>query len=151
MVTMEAKKEAKDLIENRDGVCSPEAYVEFAEPETSPIHDAFTWDDSEAGRKYRLWEARQMLAVIVEYYKDQQGTPKSVIAIVEVGGEKVEKRGYVSFQRAMETPNYYRQVLDEAIRNIRKWQTDYKQLTELHKAVIVNEEELLKVEDTLKK
>lgn len=46
----------------RDGEITPDELVEAAHPEESPIHDMFTWDDSEAARKHRVNEARSALA-----------------------------------------------------------------------------------------
>lgn len=47
---------------------TPAAIVLEAEPEDSPLHPAFQWDDTVAGHEYRLMQARQLtrsVAVIV--------------------------------------------------------------------------------------
>jgi len=150
MSTMEDKKEAIYTIIEKDGVCQPEALVEYAQPETSPIHDSFEWDDSEAGEQYRLWQARKMIKTVTCVYGGEYVQQyKNVIVKVEVEGDvTVEKQGYVSFSRVMEDKNLHKQVLREAIKNIRKWQNDYRQLTELKK--VIDEKELSKVEALIK-
>jgi hypothetical protein len=46
----------------RRGSVGPEALVEEARAEASPLHHLFEWDDSVAGERYRLEQARQYIA-----------------------------------------------------------------------------------------
>jgi len=48
-------------IEQRDGVLTPEAVVDAAASLTSPLHSFFEWDDTKAGRHYRLQQARNLI------------------------------------------------------------------------------------------
>jgi hypothetical protein len=43
------------------GRLGAEDVVEVATPATHPLHDFFEWDDTEAGRKYRVWQAGQLI------------------------------------------------------------------------------------------
>ena len=52
--------ELKRLAAKNRGLFLPEAVVEAAKPETSPLHSQFTWDNTEAAKKYRIWEARRL-------------------------------------------------------------------------------------------
>lgn len=45
----------------KGGVLTPQAVVEAARDPRSPLHDRFTWDDSEAANKQRLHEARTLI------------------------------------------------------------------------------------------
>jgi hypothetical protein len=47
-------------IERERGGLDNATIVEEASRKSSPIHDAFTWDDSEAARQFRLVEAHQL-------------------------------------------------------------------------------------------
>lgn len=42
----------------------PQAVVEAARPASSPIHNAFDWDDESAGEKFRLSQARSLIRSI---------------------------------------------------------------------------------------
>lgn len=53
-----------EKIREQHGMLTPEIVVESAHSKNSPAHGAFTWDDSMAGQKYRLWEARQIIRSI---------------------------------------------------------------------------------------
>ena len=52
--------------------------VETAQDEDHPLHHRFEWDDSVAGRKYRLIQAKQLIRVVKETYIDRQGNPDDV-------------------------------------------------------------------------
>lgn len=45
----------------RDGKLLPEAVVQAAEPEDSPLHHRFEWDDAIAGHEHRLSQARHLI------------------------------------------------------------------------------------------
>jgi hypothetical protein len=47
-----------------DGTVTPPRVVAAAEPESSPIHDAFEWDNVTAGEAWRKQQARAMLGSI---------------------------------------------------------------------------------------
>jgi hypothetical protein len=54
---------AKALQEIYDfnGTITPDLVVEYAEPELSPIHDRFEWDDGLAAKRYRIEQARTLI------------------------------------------------------------------------------------------
>src|SRR5690348_11374673 len=39
--------------------------LDLARPRTSPIHRYFNWDDTDAAEKYRLMQARKLIACLV--------------------------------------------------------------------------------------
>lgn len=56
----------RDVLMNiraKRGSLTPEIVVEEARDPAHPLHHRFTWDDTEAARKYRLHEAGQLLRV----------------------------------------------------------------------------------------
>lgn len=58
-ITEDVRTRLADLETN--GRLTPEAVVEDARDEHSPLHDFFEWDDSEASHQYRLWQARTVI------------------------------------------------------------------------------------------
>ena len=50
-------------IRAKRGTLTPEIVVDEASDPTHPLHHRFTWDDSEAARKWRLHEAGNLLRV----------------------------------------------------------------------------------------
>ena len=60
-----AKAEIDRLVAERGGALTARDLLEFARDEDTALHTCFTWDDSEAGEKYRLLEAAKILRVQV--------------------------------------------------------------------------------------
>ena len=55
------QKAVSDLYQQNGGQVKASDLVMAAKPKTSPIHDAFEWDNNKAGHEYRLWQARQWI------------------------------------------------------------------------------------------
>lgn len=111
----------------------PQAIVDDATPEGSPLHNFFTWDDSVAGPKYRLVEARDLAASIrrVSVIQTPQGEePKLVRAFVSVRAENGE-RGYVTTIKALSDPELHRQMVEDALKGLKSWMARYNELKEL--------------------
>lgn len=51
----------KSIAERNGGLLRPQAVVDEARDEKSPLHSAFTWDDTEAARLYRLDQAQRLI------------------------------------------------------------------------------------------
>ena len=58
--------ELKRIAAKNDGLLQPETVVDEARPVASPLHSRFEWDDRVAGDAYRIWQARQLIRVVVE-------------------------------------------------------------------------------------
>ena len=52
------------FLERANGVLIPEDVVRAAQPPESPLHNHFTWDDSEAAHKQRIHEARTLIRTV---------------------------------------------------------------------------------------
>lgn len=121
-------KVAEELqrISERDGILKPNMVVDEARAEDSPIHDLFDWNDTSAGEKYRLWQARQLIATVRVEYKD-----KEVDAYYNVQIETVPQQGYYSLEQVVSSEEIYQDVLRQAIKELTYWHDKYKELKEL--------------------
>lgn len=63
MMSVSNEDIAKEVlrIQERDGVCSPAAFVDAAEDPASPLHSLFEWDDTSEARHWREHRARQII------------------------------------------------------------------------------------------
>jgi hypothetical protein len=68
------------------GRLTPHAVLEAATAEDHPLHARFEWDDSIAGHKYRLTQARELIRVVKEKYVDRSGNPEDVRFFVSMPG-----------------------------------------------------------------
>lgn len=117
-----------------EGGLSPERIVEVAEQPRSTLHGYFCWDDEEAACQHRLQQARQLvnhLVVVIRY----QGVERQVkafhsITYQTVGSDEV-KHMYVTIKAVAEQPDLRKQLLAQALREIRTWRSRYQDLKEL--------------------
>ena len=100
-------------IEKRDGAITPEAVVEEARSEDSPLHDDFEWNDTEAARKYRIDQARKMISLVIRVADDK--TPIRAYVNVERG---VNKGRYMNIEKVVEEDDLWSVVLANARREL---------------------------------
>lgn len=75
-----------EKIKAEEGSLTPQAIVDAAQPETSPIHPAFEWDDGKAANHYRVWQARYLVKS-VEVITTERKQALPVFVHVPVAGE----------------------------------------------------------------
>lgn len=84
---------AKEVLrlQERDGVCSPETLVDEAADPNHPLHSLFTWDDTDAAAKWRVYQARKV-----------------------IGRVRIVRHGYVPLEVAMSDADMRTQVIADA-------------------------------------
>jgi hypothetical protein len=103
------------------GSITPEMVLEEAKPKTSVLHNCFEWDDTEAGRKYRLWQARNLITSVRVVYETKP--PERVYVRVETAPARYKTIENVTVAE--------RDVLiAEAARGLRAWLNRYHELSE---------------------
>lgn len=133
-------------IEQRDGVITPPAVVEAARSETSPLHAHFQWDNSKAAHEHRLWQARQLIAVVIYERAPNQPQRAFTNVILETKTAKGETelvRAYMDTEKVLEDPNLRVQVLEQAITELERWAQKYRHFDEL-KDVIKSADRFIK-------
>lgn len=117
---------------------TPAAVLEAARPENSPIHNAFTWEDSIAANKYRMVEARRMLNSFQVVYKTDTPTDK-VSGFVRIThqrehiGSPPGSARYEATHIALQNPEVHDRVLQEAYAALLSWKRKYEGLKVLSK------------------
>jgi hypothetical protein len=121
--------ELQQIREANGGVLKPEFVVEFAsDPETS-LHSRFTWDDTEAAQKHRLWEAREVIRVCVTILPQ---TNELVRTYVSLTSDRIkEGGGYRTTEAVLSVAEQRAELLDQALRELATWQAKYRQVNEL--------------------
>jgi len=119
---------------------TPENIVATARRARSPLHDAFTWDDTEAARLYRLREARNMMASITVITRNEEGERSEPVRFfVNVqdgaGTEDEEERVYVPLNIVRGTPDLSVQMLAQALRELQVFRRKYGLLQNLEDIV----------------
>lgn len=137
-------------IEQRDGAVTSRAFLEYSRPEESETHDMFEWDDSIAAEKYRLAQSGRIinqLQVEVVYVGDRTPrkidvevtrteAPRKVSAFVNVTPRST--RGSAVFnniQDAMSDENKSKQVLMNALADLKAFEEKYSTYKELYEVI----------------
>ncbi len=120
------------LSTKHDGL-TPAKVVAAARRETSPLHRAFTWDDSEAARKLREHEARQLIrsVVIIDIDRVEHLQFTHVTRVVE--GEAGKENVYLPTIRVVADHDLFTDALGKAITRISEAQRQVVDLQQVAK------------------
>lgn len=94
--------------------------VRVARDRSSPIHKYFEWDDTEAAKKWRMHQARMLIASL--YVEIESGENVKAYESVFVGDIK----SYVATDIIRNTPELSSQVIEIAKREIIFWKLRYQ-------------------------
>jgi hypothetical protein len=146
MSRQEDIRAALDGLTSRSGILKPERVVQAARNRNSPLHACFEWNDSKAASAYRLEQARQLIRtyVIVEPAAPSQ----PVRAYVSLRNDRQGGGGYRSLASVVSNEELYRQLLADALLDLKSLQEKYSRLKELKR--IFTEIEKLERQQKLK-
>ena len=140
-------KEAIDFIYERDGIVKPEAVLGYAEPEDSPIHKYFEWEDSKAATMYRLNQAMHLIVeVTVEYAGGERQAYHNVVVELSEG---IREQGYFPVEVVTSDEDKYRSAVAALVADLRSLQKKYEELQEMKE--LINVEKLDNLEREFKK
>lgn len=141
------KKELLRIRKQHRGKLLPAHVVEAAKSKESPLHNHFQWDDTEAAHQYRLWQARQLISVVVRWIpRDVKSydinvdySPRTspdvelqpVREFISLGSNRKSKRGYDPVDVVLSSPAKRREWLNMAIDELERFREKYNTLQEL--------------------
>jgi hypothetical protein len=120
---------------DESGELTAETLLERAKDKDSILHDFFEWNDSEAGIKYRLHQARILINEIKIVVEDKVISGFENVSIVLEEGET--KRVYKPVFQIMSNEEQRMQIIQRAIAHQEYWAEQYKQYSELAPIVAV--------------
>ena len=109
------RDELKRIASTRKGKITPQIVLANARNKKSVLHKYFDWDDTIAAKKYRLWQARQLISVSVEVIPH---TNKEMRSFFNVKDESTGKSIYVTSDLALKVPDYVNQLISDAQHHI---------------------------------
>lgn len=117
----------KKLADDNDGIILPKQVVEAARSIKSPLHSYFEWDDDKAAESYRIWQARQLLRVCVEYIKESKHPVEVFVSLT------TDRRqgGYRIQTEVLSNSEMRRQLLADALSELELFRHKYFRLKEL--------------------
>jgi hypothetical protein len=111
------------------GILLPGKVVEAARFKSSPLHSQFEWDDAKAAHSHRLWQARQLIRVVVTV-ENVDGDKKPMHVFVSLKQDRKEG-GYRETIAVLSDKDLRQQLLADAIADMQWFQEKYQSLTEL--------------------
>lgn len=113
----------------------PQDIVKDATNPQSPYHKFFEWDDTKAGPKFRLQQARQLLQHLRVIYHDAEGNAVSVRKYIRVQlstpADHELKSGYVPRGKVLKTANLREQVVVMARQVLESFKVRFRQFSEI--------------------
>lgn len=114
-----------DALRATSGLLLPEEVVAWAQghPE-SALHSQFEWDDSEAARAWRIWQARRVIAV---YIVSDEGER----TVVSLSIDRKASGGYRDVQDVLKDDELRKVLVRDALAELKRVKAKYEHIKEL--------------------
>lgn len=120
--------EELELIE-RNNIITPEHLIEFAERhKDSELYKCFEWDDEEAGKLYRIDQARRIICSISVEIKEEPKVTQRVY--VNIKDKDTNEKTFKNIKEVLENDEEYIQLIDKAKLDLEKCKEKYENLIE---------------------
>jgi hypothetical protein len=133
----------KELTKQNGGFLKPKQIVDYARPKTSLLHKYFEWDDTEAAEKYRLYQARNLINVVVEVIP-HTSTETRVMVSLRQDRLASSEGGYRVMTDVLSSKALSKIALKNAFDDLRTFKDKYCHLLELKKVIAAINEVLKK-------
>ena len=122
------RHELETIRRKHKGILNPKDVVEFARNSDTALHQEFEWNDKIAGDAYRILQAREVIRTRVTVLTPDT---KPVRAYVSLPNDRKPNGGYRRINDVLEKPAWREQLLQNAMADMRAFQTKYAVLKEL--------------------
>lgn len=123
-------EELERIAKQNNGILQPEIVVEEARRPSSPLHSKFTWDDTEAAHQYRIYQARNLIRVVVQMIPNTADSHERVWVSLKKDREN-EGGGYRTLVSVLSDNDLREQLLQQAFEDMEYFQEKYSKLQEL--------------------
>jgi hypothetical protein len=142
-------QELENIRKKHNNILKPEDVVEFAANPKTALHKKFTWDDREAARQYRLWQAREIIRISVNVLPQNNKPFKAYVSIKE--DRKNPGGGYRSMIEVMNDTELRKKLLGQAFADMKNFQSKYQEIEELIPVFEAMDKTIDKIEPLFKK
>ena len=123
------QEEMEGIAKRTGGILRPADVEAFARNPKTALHSKFQWDDTVAAHQYRLWQARELIAVVVEIMPQIQKSCRVYVSMAE--DRQQEGGGYRTIVSVLGNRTRREKLLAEALEEFDRWKAKYELLTEL--------------------
>lgn len=124
------------LAKRHGGALTPEQVVEAASDPQSPLHSYFEWDDTEAARKYRLVQARELLRFTVQIVAEDKPPVRAFVSLEIERDQHV----YRLTSDVLRHKSYREALLEQCRKDAERFVKKYRALEELANVIPVLEQ-----------
>jgi hypothetical protein len=121
-------QELRRIADDNKGLLLPENVVAAARPVTSPLHPRFEWDNSKAAAAYRIWQARQLIRVVVEVVP---GMNVATEVFCSLSRDRNDEGGYRVVTTVLSSEELREEMLADALAELETFRIKYRRLQEL--------------------
>lgn len=130
-----------ERIEKENGEITNQAVVDAARDDGNILHGLFEWDNNIAGEKWRLTQARNIIAALVVVPDKEKDYDKRAFVNITSNPENPKNSPrYINYETAMMDAELRGILLDNAKQELIRFKSKYKKLTELAKVFAAIEE-----------
>lgn len=104
-----------------------ENLLEVAKNKNSALHDFFDWNDTSAGEKFRIYQARCLINEVKIVVDEKEF---HAFENVNVSINEESSREYKGFVEILNTEQYRTQIIKQALESITSWKDKYKEYSE---------------------
>lgn len=106
---------------------TPKTLLEYARNQDTELHKCYTWNDTEAAEKHRLYESRKILCnLVIAEVKDEKIEPTKLRLFHKADGAE-----YKPIQFIVKNKPEYEVLLERAMSELRVFKQKYSMLSEL--------------------
>jgi len=109
---------------DRDGVITASSVLTEAKKKTSPLHNKFEWDDTKAGKLFRLVQARTLIRTVKIVFKGEE------TALVHIPSIKKEEGEYKPVLQVVKTEDEFERALNGLLTQMNALQRAASELQE---------------------
>lgn len=115
---------------------TPEQIVEAAKNPERELHKCFCWDDEEAARKYRIFQARQVVChLVVKREQEQESETATHPTEIRLLHKTDSGSGYKPITLITQNKSEYEKLLQNALEDLRRFKAKYASLAELEEII----------------
>ena len=118
-------------IADRDGEITTEAVLKEATKKRSPLKAWFTWDNTAAAERWRLYEARKLIQSVRVRIVGDDDEERTIRAFVHLGTPGSREEGFDTISRILSEPERRAKLLANAFVELEQFQNKYRDLKEL--------------------
>lgn len=123
------RDELKHIQKANRGMLRPSDVVEYARDSRTALHGRFEWEDSKAAAEYRLWQARELIRVVVEVHPASGASTRVYVSLSD--DRRNDGGGYRELNEVMRSKTMREALLKQAHADMVRFETKYQQLAEL--------------------